>query len=151
MQLHLVPKENDFFYLYTVKRETGGVLFVGCDKIINIALFKQLITIPQFEKDKAYIIDIYTPHRKYYEGMNAVSSFINTFCASTPYFNTIQCLTRTLPVQCVETGVIYDSANEACKALGIHNPRMSNHLNKRPGHKTIKGLSFVYVARVPHR
>ena len=45
-------------------------------------------------------------------------------------------------VQCIETGAIYQNAAQACRVMDISSAAMSNHLNKRPHCKTIKGFTF---------
>jgi hypothetical protein len=63
----------------------------------------------------------------------------------TPPLNLTSRWNRYQNVRHIETGHIYRNATEACKALGIPQPRLSLHLAKRPGHKTIKGMTFEYV------
>lgn len=52
---------------------------------------------------------------------------------------------RSTPILCVETGERYETAAAACRALGIEQSTMSNHLNNRPGYKTIHAKTFKRV------
>lgn len=50
-----------------------------------------------------------------------------------------------IPVQCVETGIIYHSASEAGRILKIDNSKISKICNKIPGFKTVGGYHWEYV------
>lgn len=47
-------------------------------------------------------------------------------------------------VICEETGQIFESAYSAALACSIHRSNMSNHLNRKPGYKTVRDLHFRY-------
>lgn len=42
-------------------------------------------------------------------------------------------------------GETYPSANAAAKSLRISQPALSRHLRGKPGHRSIKGLTFTFV------
>jgi len=48
-------------------------------------------------------------------------------------------------IQCVETGVIYGSMNEAAKAVGSSVGNMSNHIRYPQAYRQIKGFTFKVV------
>jgi len=50
---------------------------------------------------------------------------------------------RQQQVQCIETGEIWETAADACRAHGLSTSALSNHLNRKPGHRTIKGRTYV--------
>lgn len=50
---------------------------------------------------------------------------------------------RNIPIQCVETGKIFDSTKQACEQMGLRSQHVSAVLNGRQ--KTTKGFSFIYA------
>lgn len=50
-------------------------------------------------------------------------------------------------VRHIETGKIYKSASEACEALNLKKPAMSNHLNNREENPTVRGMTFERVEK----
>jgi hypothetical protein len=46
-------------------------------------------------------------------------------------------------VECVQTGEIFDNASDAAKAHNVAYSQLSNHLNSKPGHRTVKGRTYV--------
>lgn len=145
MELSIKPTNNNDYYLYTVKNDAGTILYAGVDKICDIVTFKTLLPNPLFVASEYYNIDIFKGHSKYFIAYNMISKLIHDLCGDKmPPLNITQHYNRHSNVICNDTGIIYRNASEACKALGIQSPRMSNHLSNKPGHKTIKGLTFRY-------
>lgn len=48
-------------------------------------------------------------------------------------------------IRCIETGEVFENSSKACEQYSIPPGNMSNHLNRKPGHKTLKGLTFERV------
>lgn len=48
-------------------------------------------------------------------------------------------------IRCVESGQIYEDQAHVSRATGISQSAISNHLNRRPGFKTCKGMTFERV------
>jgi len=46
------------------------------------------------------------------------------------------------PIRCVTEDKSFENATECAKFYAISNSTLSNHLNKRPGYVTIRGLTF---------
>jgi hypothetical protein len=46
-------------------------------------------------------------------------------------------------IKCVETGEVWRTAAEACKAHGLATSALTNHLNHKPGYKTVKGRTYI--------
>lgn len=146
MQISITPTDNNKYYVYIVKDQDGGILYINADKIINIVSFKQLLPDPRFNTSGIYDLDILTAHQQYFDALNTVNQLIKDLCPHRiPPFNLSQHYNRNANVICNTTGVIYRNASTACRALDIHSPRMSNHLRQKAGHKTIKGLTFSYI------
>jgi hypothetical protein len=53
---------------------------------------------------------------------------------------------RNARVECLETGIIYNSASEACRTLNLSQSALSNHLNGRVGYKKVRGMTFRKVS-----
>lgn len=147
MQLTLNPLESTKkYYAYTVLTQSNQVIFINYDKLCNIVSFKQLLTNPDFDINAVYKVDIYTPHNNIIAAMNEAATLTRLLCKDTaPRLNLSQRQNRVLPVLCDQTGVKYRNASEACQSLNIPPSRMSMHLSRKPGNKTIRGLSFRYV------
>ena len=47
----------------------------------------------------------------------------------------------------INGGTIYHTQEDAARALGVHQSRVSKVLGKKPGHNTIKGCTLFYVPR----
>lgn len=45
-------------------------------------------------------------------------------------------------IECVETGEKWHSAMDACRAHGLPQPALSNHLNGKPGYNSVKGRTY---------
>lgn len=49
-------------------------------------------------------------------------------------------------VRCIETGVVYSSANACCAAMNIAQSQLSQHLRRMAGFKSVKGHTFEIVS-----
>ena len=145
MELNLTPQENNHYYVYLVKNEQGGILYASADKLTDIITFRKLTPNPQFDVTLHYTLEILTAHVHYYDAINVVSRLIKDLVGTQPPLNITNHLKHVANVQCIESGVVYRNASQACKALQISPPRLSMHLRQRPGHKAIKGMTFRYV------
>lgn len=148
MLLTIKPTNNNNYYIYVVKSQNNTILYINADKLPNIVSFKQLIPDPRFNTSELYNVEILTSHANYFNAMDTVNKLIKDLCGDRiPTFNISQHYTRNASILCHNTGVVYRNANEACQALNIHPPRMSNHLKKKIGHKSIHGQTFSYIER----
>lgn len=48
-------------------------------------------------------------------------------------------------IRCMETGRIYESSKELCKEKDINQSNLSKHLNRMPGYKTVRGMTYERV------
>lgn len=146
MQIIITPGDNNHFYVYIVKDINGGILYINADRLTNVVSFKQLLPDPRFNASGTYSVDILTGHALYFDALNTVNKLIKDLCGDRmPPLNLSQHYNRNANVICNDTGVVYRNASEACRALQIQPPRMSNHLKNKAGHKTIRGLTFSYI------
>lgn len=76
----------------------------------------------------------------------AASNILTLRKAFNPYCNAHGIFeNRNSRVQCIETGIIYNSSAEACRALDLSSSALSNHLAGRTGFKTVKGYTFTRI------
>ena len=138
--------QKRLFHVYTVST-VEGVVFAGYGTIRDIISCKHVMRNPAFKPDQEYTI---ATHGQGYESLrdveNALGAFIKgTLQGRTPPLNISATVNRYMPVRCIETGVVYRNAAHACEELDIPAPRMSMHLARLPGHKTIYNKSFEYT------
>lgn len=50
-------------------------------------------------------------------------------------------------VECIETGELFENAAAAARAHGVSHSALTNHLNRRAGHKTVKGRTYKRTMR----
>ena len=48
-------------------------------------------------------------------------------------------------VKCIETGEVFSSAAEAARMHGLSNSALVNHLNRKSGHRSVKGRTYIRV------
>jgi len=145
MLLTLKPSDNNSRYVYIVKNDKNEILYISSDKLTSIVAMTAISPNPQFNINHYYNIEILTAHENYHDALLTSNKLTKELCGERiPPFNISQNYSKFSNVQYIQTGVVYRNANEACKSLGIQAPRMCNHLQKKPGHKTIKGLTFRY-------
>ena len=146
MLITICPKQNNHYYVFIVRNAKNEIIFIGNDRLSHVTTLKKLLPHPSFDIDEVYTIEILTAHEKYFDAINTGNALISQLCkGSIPFFNKHVHYARIAKVQCIESGVIYQNASQAGQALDIPRPRLSMHLNNKPGHKHIKGLTFKYL------
>lgn len=125
------------------------VLYIGCSRMSDIINLRNISCHEYFDKDKEYTIVVHEYYETRSQGFNALSVLIREMTGGKlPPFNLKrEVSSRGLPVICNETGVVYSHAAEACNILHIQPPRMSAHLNRKPGNAKIYGCTFSYVKK----
>lgn len=139
------PLHGCEYYIYSVHDAAGRVVYVGHDFISAIVNFDQLRRDPSFDVTQAYSVLVVGHCPTLAEARGKVVEYMRSLCGTnTPIFNMTADLNRRRAVKCDQTGAIYQNASAACKALRIPHSNMSQHLAKRKGHKSIKGMTFSY-------
>lgn len=141
-----IPSTNNL-YTYSVHDvDSGRCLYVGYDRLAQVMNLAKLKGNPAFDVNAIYRTVIYSQHPTNLEAYMAVTQLIRkVYGDGTPPLNMTTRENRFSPVMCEQTGVIYRNASEACASLDIAQPRLSAHLARKPGHRTIKGLTFKYA------
>jgi hypothetical protein len=129
-----------------VQDSTGKYIFIGYDKLVWCLNMKTIRAHPDYNPSEQYILKLWETVNSHSEGFVIINEYIQTLNGGViPPFNARRKLSRyRVRVKCNETGVVYPTSTEACRALGINSSRMSNHLMRRPGFRTIYGLTFDY-------
>lgn len=140
-----VGELTTYYYTYQIQTESE-VVFIGFGRLNEIIGLRSIAALPSFNPAQKYTIIVHEGYVNRIEAMNNSMRLIREVGHGVlPLFNRETGINKGKAIVCNETGVVYSSAYKACQALGIHPPRMSNHLRGAKGHKTIHGLSFRYV------
>lgn len=129
--------------LYTLTDEVNEVIFIRSAKMSTVFTLKEAIANPDFESNKNYIFSILGIYNSRRDAQNAVSAWMqkNPF----PKLNrTVRSCHYTM-VKCHQTGTHFRNASEAAHVFGLNPGQLSLHLNRTPGHISVKGLTFERV------
>lgn len=133
-------------YAYSIHDPSGRCLFVGFDTLASAMAMNQVKGNPVFSMAAVMNVRLHSVHETRVSAYNAIAPLIAelspTIC---PPLNMTSHANRYLQVVCDQTGEVYQNANRACEALGVDNARLSRHLARKPGHRSIKGFTFHYI------
>lgn len=134
---------SNYFVFGIVREEDNAVVYIGYSLLRNFFTFRTLINNPiwrEYIGERKFTIILLSNHTA---EQNARIEMRNAIGQYKPIINMDKRFYLNQGrVTCNETGTIYRNASEACLALGLPTSAMSNHLNGKPGHRTIKGLTF---------
>ena len=141
-QLHISTNQKYYTYLMY---DLDELVYVGHGKLKDIITLKDVIPCQEFEKNIFYKIVSHSEHEQKYQAYNAAAKLMHEH--GTPKFNkALQYVnTHSMPVKCVQDGKIYVNAATAARAYNIQESRMSKHILRKPGHKSIYGMTFERV------
>jgi hypothetical protein len=136
------------YALYTI---TGELLFIGCDILNNVFKLTQAKRNDKFrelivENNRAIKVDIL----RMFDDMTSAKAYATVETGfRQPWCNIHGKETSTYAnggrVRCMNDNCEYDNAFQASKHYGINQSQLSNHLNNRPGYKTVRGLTFTRI------
>lgn len=156
MKITLNYKNNKAWYAYTLKQSgTSDILYVGEDRMTDIINFRSVLKHPDFNFDASYDIEfISSACEKQSEAKNIASAYNNNMNGGrlTP-LNTIDHARTSNAIICHNTGQIFQTQLEAARVLDINQSQLSKHLQRAPGYRHIKGMTFEYITGVvkpPH-
>lgn len=140
------PSHGCEYYIYSVHDALGRVVYVGHDFLQSIVNYDQLRRDPSFDVHQTYSILIVGHSPTLAEARGKVIEYTRQLCGThTPIFNMTAGLNRRRAVKCDQTGEVYQNAAAACKALRVPHSNLSQHLARRKGHRSIKGMTFSYT------
>lgn len=135
------------WYIYSIHDAvTNRCLYVGYAKLAEIATLQAVRGNPALELDKVYEVRILAHRDNVQEALRETSRQISiVYGEGTPSLNMTSRYNRYANVKCNQTGEVFQNASAAARALQIPQGHLSAHLARKPGHKSIKGLTFEYV------
>jgi hypothetical protein len=134
-------ERDQLWSVYTMTDPTiGEIIFVGHCKLSDVLKTPDVRGIPQFDPNRLHMLEVISIHRTAAEARVVSSKLITQL--NRPKLNQSMALTRHCPIECVETGQRWQNATEVCRQQGVHSSALSNHLNNKPGYKTVSGLTY---------
>lgn len=125
-------------------KEDAKLMYVGYCKLSEVWLFPDARRNNEWQKHflqgNLVIIRIVLTSKRLIDCQNAMTK---VYREQRPICNVKGYRTsgRTM-VTCNETGETFDSILQAARAKGLSQSQLTNHINNRPGHKSVKGLTF---------
>lgn len=149
MKLYLSGNMSDSYWVYAIStvRLTGEkeLKFMWCDKMTDIVNFKTLKKCFDYDPNLTYEIEFLARTNNRIEGDNKLNNLIRLNGKTPPYNLRMVTYGNRMRILCIDTGVIYQNAQEIIRQLGLNQSVLSNHLNRRPGYRTVKGYRFIYT------
>lgn len=149
LKMKISGKINKFPPVYTVYHliKDNETVFAGC------CIYNYLFQTPDAKRNSLFtsFFPMNTPCQivvigifdKYYDACRIQVEEIAKF---QPAMNMLGSPTTIkTPVQCVETGEIFESLTAAAEAHKIQKSILSKHLTNKPGFKTIQGKTYIKV------
>lgn len=143
IQLKIAMNQADEFWAVYSLQDENNVVFIGNCNFTDVLKMPDVRGIPQFDPNKQYTLQVISVHHTAAEAKVAASKL--TTQHNRPVLNQSAAMKRHCAVKCVETGKIYYNATECANQNGIKQSALSNHLNNKPGYRTVKGNTYVRV------
>lgn len=116
---------------------TSELLYVGCERLKTIPALRELKRHATTPLPDTLSIELIAPVEDD-STLATLRSELQPRYARTPQ-------TPQTPVQCDQTGEVFDNPAQAAKAYGIATAQLYMHLRHRERYKTCKGLTFKYA------
>lgn len=148
-QIHVISKFTDVRQLYAVYTcaDTNGVIqYVGVSLLSKLFTLEDAYNNSEFSRIFADIyssIEIKCVSLTTIEG-EALAEARNLIRTHAPHCNLRGFYQRPeyQSVVCDQTGEIFHSVRACATAHGLSASALSNHLNRKPGYKTVKGKTY---------
>lgn len=131
------------YHAYTML-DGEEVVFIGYDKLVNIISLTVPAAHPDFKQGHDYTVQIHQP--AYVNSIDAANHASSLITGETPPLNRGSYARFNRVIVCEQTGQSFETQEEAARVCNISQPQLSKHLRRLPGHKSVKGLSFIYKA-----
>ena len=134
-------KELNEYVVYVIysKAKPNEALFVGGASVSTVLEMREFRRTAGFNYNDEYEVVIIESFSTLEEAIVSAGTY------RIMYSPTYSFTTGKSAVKCIETGEMYKSGYAAAKAMGLSWSALSNHLNNKPGFKTVKGFTFVRV------
>lgn len=138
--VHAPEELNRLFCVYRLIHPTNAtVLYVGHCRWIDVLRMPDI----RWHREGGEILHIIELYPDHHSARVAAQAQIKA--AGWPAHNKTAMTGVQKMVQCVETSEIWPSITIASRAHGISPSALSNHLNGRPGHRSVKGRHYQRV------
>lgn len=145
LTLNINPSELDKRYIVYHVQDENELLFIGHDNIANIIGFTAFKRFSDFNRNKMYKIFIYDGFDNRVDATKEVYKLVNTLAGGhIPKYNKIDILRYNKAVIRLSDGMRFENARKAGEFMGVDSGRMSYHLQRKQGYRTIKGEIFEY-------
>lgn len=147
--IRLISTANDIRSLYAVYEHRDineTVQYVGVTPLVELfaltdaqcnSMWPDIFSKPVTTLD-INVVAVTPDEREAYQEMHRLISIHNPTCNRKGYWVD----PRKQNVICNETGETWDTAVAASRAHGLSYSQLSNHLNRKPGYKTVKGRTY---------
>lgn len=134
-------KDLNEYNVYSITRADNPdeLLFIGAANTTNMLEMREFRRTMGFNLNTEYTITVLKSYPTLAEAVTSAQMY------AVLYSPTYSFTTGKSAVRCVETGEVYKSGYAAAKALGLGWSALCNHLNGKPGFKTVKGFTFTRV------
>lgn len=139
--INIIPNQSGYF-MYSLTDFNGVIQYVGYDTFKGVMALEKL---SGHLTPVSYRLSFTGPYERQIDASNAASDYIRQHCQQTPPLNLAATSKRGQQVQCDQTGIVYRNALDCAQQLAIGQGTLSNHLRRKPGHKSIRGMTFSYV------
>lgn len=132
--------------VYTQKSSDGNLIWVGVAQLSKVYGFADAWLSPLWRGlmdggGMAVSVDIIYTCQFEYMAHNWRASYMRE-PGNSPICNPLQVKAIKRGIRCKETGIVYVNNKEAAAANGITQGALSNHLNRRAGYESVRGLTF---------
>lgn len=137
------PSQSAQYHTFCIMNDEYQPVFYDVDvwpKVFDSV--QSLINLPSLKRDRKYYFMMTGSFEKEYKAINHLGQLFKS--RSLPVLKREYIAQKQLGglIKCVETGQIFRSQAEACRILGVHSGQMACHIARKPGFKTVKGLTF---------
>jgi len=137
---------NSYWVVYTLKRFSNYELYH-----IGLCRFGELLNVPDarrepnFDPNETYILTGEGTYATRADAVKYLSVVRARFKGVMPTLMKARLTSPRKIIKCDQTGEYFITIDELSKARGIYPSTISNHLNGKPGHKTVKGRTYSRV------
>ncbi len=140
----VIPKNvHSSWYVYEVLDVSDALMYIGFGKAADLLQLPELVANPAFDSSRPYRVKTVHECENRSQALNKASTLL--MVKGMPVLNRTARVNRFGMVKCDQTGQIFKNAKIAAERMGISQPNLSQHLSRKPGHKTIKGMTFSYA------
>lgn len=146
-QFVLMNGFNQKIWVYAVY-DGNDLVFMWYDRLADIISMKSLMRTNGFDRNKPYTYVLLSGHNNRIDAENSLVVWLNKseLKGKTPCYNfKFRNYNNNQRIVCLQTGDIFNTAKEACMLLGLSTSALCNHLAKRAGFRSVKGLTFDYI------